>query len=234
MSDDGLGRFFEHMRPFLLGRMSAEELEQTLGPSPTGTANLAFYPTFLRRHERLQLMRQFQAVHRLVEEHSALDWAELVGDFIQAHVPGHWSMYRTGEPFADWLTSEIEAGRPVPAEAPMLADFAWICWLARNAPPDAGLDETVHVRQYPFDVAAFTRAILADPKIRPEPTGPRALVVYRHLETGDARHFTPSLATLAVLDHEAGGSGVDWDAHGVGERERTEERARLVQRGVLR
>ena len=232
--EPSLADFFAAMRPFLLGETSVTALEASLGHSPTGSDGLAFYATFLRRHERLLLQRQFKAAYHLIDRFSDLDWPSLVHDFIRAHPPSSWSMYRTGEPFSAWLLAQIEAGVQVPAAAPYLVDFAWTRWLARNAPRDAPLMEgQVFVRQYPVDVVVLNRSLCDTEDPPQDAPGPKTLVIFRHLQSGDVFHFTPSLATLAVLDSASGTPSVDWPAQGVTPAMQQSERDQLVQRGVL-
>ncbi len=228
-----LADFWADARPFLLGELSAAQLEARHGPSPSGTQNLAFYQPFVRLHERLNLQRLYPEVHILCGR-AGLDWAELCEAFIHAHVPSSWSLHRAGEPFGAWLQEQIDAGRPIPAECPALADYSWTRWLALNAPADAPrMDGTVYVRSYAINVVEIRQRLKDDPSAElPEPV-PTPMVIYRSFVTGTVRIVGPNLAMLAVLDLDSGQTDTDWAAHGITDEGVAAERLRMQELGML-
>lgn len=223
-----LDAFFAEVPAMIRGEQAADAVEHRLGPSPSGTDELAFYAALQARHvqERMRLM--FDRVRAVVAHRDGVTaWHDLVVAFAADHPPAGWSLHAQGIPFADWLAARE---RPDAAELAALADWQRTRWEVANAPDDDVVGRRVAARRYDVDAPAWARALRDDPTA-PSPPGPVFVVAFRDLRDHAVRTLTPQPLTLAVLARR---SGVPLPDAVASQTEALEaEDARLVDLGVL-
>lgn len=205
-----LPAFFDAMRPFLLGQTDVERVEASCGPSPSGSARLAFYRRLVRDDHTGVLDKLYPFTRRRVSE---ADWRRLGDAYLVDHVPDHWEMNRLGAMFPAWLAErlghsgkKLEAGERLPPYLAELAEYEWTEFSTYTHPapdptPHAGdgpfaLNPTADVRQLRFDVPRW----VADgmPGEGPERRA-TLVVVFRDPRTQRCRFIDGTPATLFVV-----------------------------------
>lgn len=156
MTRPSLTGFFAEMEQLLLtGARSATEVEDALGPSPSGTRRLALYRTLVARQRREVLTSFYSLVEDAARAVNLIaDWNGLVDEYLRTHVPTHWEPNHFCEGFVEYLGAH--AGLPPYLEE--LADYSWIRFKASIAEPsgnDVGMNRSLFVRRYAHDVLAF-------------------------------------------------------------------------------
>jgi len=224
-----LVRFHEAMAPFLRGDISAAELEQRLGPSPSGTSRLALYPRLVRRQSTGLVDHFFRALAAALERHEPGSFSLLRDAFLAAYPLSSWEPNENLRPFAPFVKTYPN----LPEWAFELADFTWSRFLAAHADRttgEVGLDLAVFVRHYRYDVAsAFDEAT---PSTRALVLAPRTMVFARHRRTGRLVFVTPSVAALYAL---LGASGEELPPlpTGIGPHDVDRELLALREAGIL-
>ena len=204
MSD--LPRFFAAMAPLLNGRCTAADVEQAIGPSPSGSVNLDFYRVLVERN-LFKILRDVHApVRALALRQDPQSWARLVRSYAAAHPPMHWDPNAFAGAFPEWLEVERKRTGEIPVLLEQLADYQWIRHRAGRCRDvgDDGFDERLFVRQYSYDVPKIAAALEEDEHA--DLPGRRAVVVlvYRHTRALDVRTFYPTNAGLAALARRQG------------------------------
>lgn len=224
-----LARFHETMALFLRGDISAAEVEQRLGPSPSGTARLALYPRLIRRQSTGLVDHFFRSLGAALEGHQRGSFGILRDAFLAAHPPTSWEPNENLRPFAEFVRAYPRA----PEWAFEIADFTWSKFLAIHAERTAGevgLDRVVFVRHYRYDVTSDSN----DPSSarRTPLLAPRTVVFARHPQTGRIVFVTPSVAALFAL-LRASGESLPPMPPGVGPAELDRELVALRDAGIL-
>jgi len=199
-----LQAFFAEMESLLMGRQTALEAEQALGPSPSGTQNFAFYRTLIDRNYHKTLRLLFPSIKVLAQRTREGLWTELVRGFVAAHPPrGCRDPNRLGATFSEYLAEVREAKSELPQILEELAEYHWIDYVARTstniADDDDGFERRLFIRQFSYPIPAFMRAVTADDAAEvPEPQ-PMLVVLYRSAVNGLVRITQPTAAGLAAL-----------------------------------
>ncbi|MBK6918507.1 MAG: putative DNA-binding domain-containing protein [Deltaproteobacteria bacterium] len=209
MTEAALEGFFAHLRPMLLGHCSAAVTEVVLGPSPSGTANLGFYTTLVRRNLDKVLRDVFPATRAAIVHAATPAWDDVVSAYALAHPPTGSDPNRFGASFPSWIAAQPHGGATRWAQ---LADYEWLrvrAYHAPDVPDDAdlvtkdGLERRLFVRQYSFDVPAVVEQYR-----RGEAMGdgdkPTLVFVFRHARTQALGVFRPKVAGLAALAERCG------------------------------
>ncbi len=208
MSEE-LPSFFSQMEAFLLGRTGTAEVEAALGPSPSGSDNLAFYRTLIDRNFHKTMRLLFPTVHLLAKRQRATLWTDLVRDYAAAHPPrGCRDPNRMGASFSDFLTRRREEGGELSSLAEEMAEYHWVDYQARTATDieDDGFEKRIFIRQFTYPVPTFMHAVNADsdaPEPQPRPT---IVILYRSLVDGRVQILYPRPETMAVF---AGRQGLE-------------------------
>lgn len=225
-----LDDFFRESVSMLKGQQDAQAVEAKLGPCATGTEALQYYGKLQRLHRERQLAELFPLVKARIQTRGKGVWQEIVGDYLSAHPPHHWSLPHIGAPFADWLF----ANDPEGALLGPICDWGWTSWLARHAPDDFehdGLEVRLFIRQFGVDPVA-SRAALREDAEAPIEAKPTTMLMWRDERTGRIRSRAPSMVTIAVLWRRSGqklqGALAQFEEDAM-----VQERARLFREGAL-
>lgn len=201
-----LDAFFDAMDPMLRGLHDAATVEQTLGRCTSGTQNLGFYATLVRRNHFKILADVCAPLHKVVMRDDAALWDQLVVDYRAAHPATHWDPNRFVDAFSDFLRARREQHPQQPIIYEELADFCAVGQQVCFGPPcdGDGFDVRLCVRQYSYDLVAFTTALREDDSAAlPEPSA-HILLIYRDLRHDGLRFFRPNVAGLAALARRQG------------------------------
>ena len=205
---DGLPDFFAQMEPFLLGRQSADALEEQLGPSPSGTTNLAFYRTLIDRNFHKIMRLLFPTVKVLAQRAREGMWTELVREYVAAHPPrGCRDPNRMGASFSEFLTRRREEGGELSAVVEEMAEYHWIDYLAKTATDvedGDGFERRVFVRQFTHPIPTFMKAINEDSDAEIPAPRPTIVILYRTWTDGAVRILYPRAETMAVFARRQG------------------------------
>lgn len=208
-----LEAFFAGIQPMLAGRSSAAALEQTLGPSPSGTDNLAFYRELIIRDQRKALFDLFHPVKALLDRRDRNLWRQLVDSFARHHPASGHDPNEFGRPFPAFLsgdTLDLDLGpqRGCMAE---VADFCWtrhaihIALDTSSSDNLDGFDQRIMIRQYTRPIPDITHALERDPQVAIDGMlGPVLVIVYRHLHDQSNRVYRLRPEDLAVLAQRQG------------------------------
>ena len=202
-----LARFFAEMEPFLLGRKSAMEVEAALGPSPSGTSNLAFYRTLVDRNYHKIMRLLFPSVCTLARRVRYELWSDLVREYVTLHPPvACRNPNLMGAHFSEYLTRRREQRGELPVAAEELAEYHWVDYVAKTAEDveGDGLERRLFIRQFTLPIPAYALALYGDPEAPPPEPRPTVVVVYRSVHDGNVAILYPSPATLAVLARRQG------------------------------
>jgi hypothetical protein len=233
MSHD-LATFFATMGPFLRGDLTAHAVEEQLGPSPSGTKRLALYRDLVRGQEEDLFDSLFPAVRRACEAHGKGTWRTLTERFARENPPFHWEPNRAACTFAAFLGKNQEA-LALPPCLEELADYAYIRFAASVAPDPAdgvGLESSLFIRHYDYDVVSFTSGVEPGPGGEPA-LAPAALVVAWSRVSHRVVEIRPSLAALAAIGRRLGDERVLRRADAPSLAEVEDADADMVSRGVL-
>ncbi len=199
-----LAKFHAVMAPFLRGEISAAEVEQLLGPSPSGTERLALYPRLVRRQWTGTIDHFFRALARALELVAPGAFPAMRDAYLEAHPPASWEPNENLRAFTPFVKSR--AG--IPPWAPEMADYAWSRFLAMHADVvsgDVGLERAIFVRHYTHDVVATSLANESATGGASVPRlAPGTFVFARHVTRGHLVTLTPSVAALFALLRAAG------------------------------
>lgn len=213
MNEEALTSFFAHLRPMLLGQCSAAVTEVVLGPSPSGTANLGFYATLVRRNLDKVLRDVFPATRAAILHAATPAWDDVVSAYALAHPPAGSDPNLFAAAFPTWIAAQPHGAASRWAE---LADYEWLRVRAYHAPdvPDDvdamtkdGLERRLFVRQYSFDVPAVAeqwRRGEAGAHAATAASRPTLVLVYRHARSQALCVFRPKAAGLAALARRCG------------------------------
>lgn len=185
--------FLTTFAAMLDGRVSASELEATLGPSASGTARLERYVTLVGRQRR-GVIDEFYAATRVASEALGRPFGPLRDAYLVAHPPSHWAPARAAEHFPAFL--EALGAQPMLIE---LADFAWTrhCVL-HAAAADDGAD--LAVRHYTHAVAEFTHDVERGARSTGAPDAvAQTWLLGRSRSTSGLVAMKPSLTALVAL-----------------------------------
>jgi len=200
--------FFDQMESFLLGRQTAAELEGRLGPSPSGTANLAFYRTLIDRNFHKIMRLLFPTVKVLANRAREGMWSELVREYVAAHPPrGCRDPNRMGASFSEFLTRRREEGGELSAVVEEMAEYHWIDYLAKTATDvedGDGFERRVFIRQFAHPIPTFMKAINEDSATKIPAPQPTIVILYRSLTHGAVRILYPRAETMAVFARRQG------------------------------
>lgn len=196
-----LSAFFGALGPMLRARVDAVEVERALGPSPSGTAALAFYAELVARNYRKIVRDIFPCTRALVEKLGA-SWSTLERAYVHEHVAQGIDPNGYGAGFPAWLQTRDG----LPASCGEVADFEWLRVRAHHAIDglDDGFERRLFVRQYTCDAPAFWRACARDPATPPPPTRPTIALVFRHTQTLQVAVHYPRGAAIAALARRQG------------------------------
>lgn len=185
-----LSEFFDAMTPMLLGERDARAVEARLGPSPSGTARLAFYAVLARRDVASVLRQLFTATRRACD---AASWRAIEDAYLATHRSTHWEPNRFGAAFPEHLRAWSDERPDVPAWLCELADYEQTRFEASTA-----IERVAYVRLYRHDV----RVVHAGEA----PTAPaQATVLAIHRATSDRLVVTtPSAAELCAIARRSG------------------------------
>ena len=229
-----LDEFFRTMEPFLAGSLSAEEVEDRLGKSSSGTVRLALYPVLVRRQKRALLDHFFRSVACACDTET---WERLASTFLEAHAPDHWEPNHFAGRFVAHVEAAAGSGSGLPEYLVELADNAWIRHSAMIAPAAtdacAGIGSRVFVRQYAngipeYATAAETGGVEAG--ARPAHT-PCTIAICRAHGRLTTTHL--SLAALVALGRRDAHDPARRLPDGLCEEDITREDDALVAMGVL-
>ena len=200
--------FFAQMESFLLGRQSAEALEGQLGPSPSGTTNLAFYRTLVDRNFHKIMRLLFPTVKVLAQRAREGMWSELVRDYVAAHPPrGCRDPNRMGASFSEFLTRRREEGGELSPVVEEMAEYHWIDYLAKTATDvedGDGFERRVFIRQFTHPIPTFMKAINEDSETEIPAPHPTIVILYRSWTTGAVQILYPRPETMAVFARRQG------------------------------
>lgn len=205
----GLRHFFNAFAPMLELKANAEDVEQTLGPSPSGTKRLGFYGVLARRNRFIALRQVCPALRYATLALGPKIWEELVTRYALAHPPDHPDPNRFAARLSDFIAAERLAGQAYPVYLEELADFElteWTVGVVDFEPTidDPGLDRTIHVRHYAHDIPAFVRQFREGAAPHAPTDEPHAVIIYRDVSSQWARSFFPTPLGLAALAQRAG------------------------------
>ncbi len=209
MTQAALEGFFAHLRPMLLGECSAAVTEVVLGPSPSGTANLGFYATLVRRNLDKILRDVFPATRAAIVRAAVPAWDDVVSAYALAHPPTGSDPNRFAASFPSWIAAQPHGSATRWAQ---LADYEWLrvrAYHAPDVPDDAdtvtkdGLERRLFVRQYSFDVPAVAEQWRRG-EIGSDADKPTLVLVFRHARTQALGVFRPKVAALAALAERCG------------------------------
>lgn len=205
---DTLPGFFAQMESFLLGRQSAEALEGQLGPSPSGTTNLAFYRTLVDRNFHKIMRLLFPTVKVLATRAREGMWTEIVRDYVAAHPPrGCRDPNRMGASFSEFLTRRREEGGELSPVVEEMAEYHWIDYLAKTATDvedGDGFERRVFIRQFAHPIPTFMKAINEDSNAEIPSPKPTIVILYRAWTDGVVRILYPRAETMAVFARRQG------------------------------
>lgn len=230
--------FFDAMTPFFEGQSTASEVEQKLGPSPSGTRRLAFYGDLVER-QRLQLLRHlFPGVVALCEQHRAGLWEHLARSFTKQHPPTHWEPNAFGQPFGAFLEEQRAHTPDLPAYLEELADYYWIehrVTVASRPDPDDGLalEHTLFVRHYRHDIRGFALAFSRGERPAPPSLAPQSLMIARSRVTERLFVLHAAVASFVVLGRRLGQIPAGAVPPGLDEHTITAAEKDLVRWGLL-
>jgi hypothetical protein len=228
-----LDAFFAGIAPLLRGECTASELEDKIGPSPSGSQNLAFYSTLVARNYAKILREVFTSVREAANRSDGRLWARLVGEYSSRTRVVHHDPNEFGREFPEWLCARRETR---PKQSPLLeelADYQWIRHLARHAPDSRGLgmDERLFIRHYTFPVPRIAARLWKGAEADLEQRQPTTVLLYREAEASGLRYLVPTMPQLGVLIELATGS---WPPTlELDPATRDEARAALVKARVL-
>ncbi|MEM6992712.1 MAG: putative DNA-binding domain-containing protein, partial [Myxococcota bacterium] len=200
---ESLDTFFAQMESFLLGRTDVQAVQSTLGPSASGSDNLAFYRTLIDRNFHKALRLLFPSVKVLAGRVRSSLWSELVRDYVAAHPPrGCRDPNRMGASFSDFLTLRREQTGEFSPLLEEMAEYHWIDYLATTATDIAdgdGFEKRLFIRQFSHQIPDFMRAVTADPDAPEPPSQPMIVILYRSLVDGSVKILHPRPETMAVI-----------------------------------
>lgn len=228
---DALTQFFAAMPAMLLARTPAAAVEARLGPCPSGTANLGFYATLVRRNLDKILRDVFPAVAARARAQTPSPWAAWVDGYAAAHPPAGIDPNGFAAAFPSWLADQ--AG--VAAALHELADYEWLRVLSYHAPDHGpephGLGRRLFVRHYTDDVPAIAAAAWRGAPWRESPR-PTTVLVYRHASTAASCVHRPAPLELVALAQRCG-TPVPAALAALPQAQLDAAAARLHRRGVL-
>ncbi len=205
----GLRRFFAAFAAMVELKAGPEDVERALGASPSGTQRLGFYGVLARRNRFIALRQLCPATRHAALALEPPVWEELVTRYAKQHPPSHPDPNRFAEGLADYLAAERGNGRPFPAYLEELADYEFTEWCVgvidfESSAEDPGLERTIHVRHYNYDIPGFVADFRAG-RVGPAPVEePKAVIIYRDVRTQWAKSFFPTPLGLAALARRAG------------------------------
>lgn len=198
-----LGPFYEHIAPFLEGRVGLDETKAALfGPEGSRDAHrLAIYERFCREHRNTATGGVHVETRALITRtRGEAFWRALVEDYFVAHPMHHAEINENGAHLATFLDARGEALWS------QLADFEWWEWqtyVARDAAEDARPDEgplrlasTVELRPYGWN---FVDWLDADDERPAEPLREDVLVVFWRTRELSSRRALATREELVLL-----------------------------------
>ncbi len=198
-----LAAFFDAMGALLLGKASVEQVERTLGPSPSGADRLAFYRDLVEWDHRHFLGKVYPRLASLAGSR----FEGLCDAYLAACPPSHWEPNRTGEGLAAWLEAGGARAHGLPAWASDLARYEWVLFSVATAPEGDDPPRPVHgqlaVRPtfradvYEWGVAAWVAS--GAPSQRPPERRQHVVVSWRDPDTLLPRLLEATPWTLLVL-----------------------------------
>lgn len=202
-----LAEFFARAPAYLFQEGEPGALERALGPSPSGSVNLAFYPVLVRRNVGKILLEVYPGLRALIErEHDGL-WRALVEDFWRERPPRGWDPnlhFAAG--FPAFVGRRREHDPRVTELHEELADFHWaefLVWAAPDELPQGGgvdgVDHRLFVRQYSRRVPELARALVEDPGAPIPAQQPTPTLIYRDPASLRVRVLYPTVTALVVL-----------------------------------
>lgn len=230
----GLDDFFEQMRPFLLGQRNSEEIEDALGTSPSGRANLEFYRTLIRRNFNKFLADMYPTVFRVAKQIDEDLWTTLVDEYSRGRHPKAHDPNEFSEGFSDFLATRRATHPDQPEIMEQLADLHWLRHEVNIAPDgeDDGFERRLFIRQYSYPLPQFYKTISKDADAPLPEARDTLAVIYRSTRTlaPNALVITgPQLAVLARRQgHQLPGPLAEIPDAAIDAAEKT-----LVERGVL-
>lgn len=194
MTPAPLDEFLTQMAALLDGRKTAQQVEQVLGKSASGTQRLGLYATLVERQQRGAIDGFYQAAQVASDTRAAGQFAKLRDAFLRKHPAASWSPARACEQLGPFL-----AGRSVPIEVRELVDFGWTRHWVLHAPQrdDAS---GLAVRHYTHGVRDFSHQVERERlrKGRPRP-GDETWLMGRARSTAELVILQPSVAALVAV-----------------------------------
>ncbi len=199
--DRSLSQFFVEMQPFLLGRSDVVNVENAIGPSPSGRLPMEFYVTLVARSLAKALRELCPSVRALCRTLPDDPWPRIFRCYLLEHPPEHRDPNRFGDAFPSFLRELCEVDRSLPPVLEELADFHVVEHTVATTAELAGdgFGQRLVVREYTHDVPRLVTTLLRD---RSDPLLERKqtiVLIYRSLVTFRSASFYPSLPALAVL-----------------------------------
>lgn len=204
-----LESFFAAIGPFLRGENSVQLVQNTLGPSPSGSEALGFYPTLIGRNYAKILREVYVSVRAAAMQSDEHLWPALVREYSARTQVTSPDPNEFGREFSDWLVARRELEPQQPALLEELADYQWIRHLARNAAESEGglgLEHRLFIRHYTHAVPKLAAALWKGEDVDINAAQPTSVLVYREFGGSKLRNLYPNAMALGLLVELATGT----------------------------
>jgi hypothetical protein len=181
-------------------RGSATPLASKPGGHRLGAASIYVELVFRQREDAVKascpiLKRAWEGIHR--------SFRDLVYEYCNVHPPQHVDPNRIAEHLSEYLVRKREGDAAQPAYLEEIADFEWLKYkvMLPDLGEAAGLDHTLFIRQYRYDMLSLPRA--EQPWKAPPPEA-STLIVCRNRRTGRRMEFTATPFDVMAIARREG------------------------------
>jgi hypothetical protein len=200
MIEQNLPQFFRAMTAFLDGTGSLQDTILSMGDSPSRHEQFYWYRSMVQGNP----LRLLETVYDIVKTHAGDDiFKQICIDHLTNQKPDHWDLPRLALGFRESAEKVVARDSTIPVTVGYLADWEELLFQLRTfatAPMQAdGLNPTLELRQYSFDVRGYRNAVRKGEKPAIMEERDVIYLAYRQVDTSRIKVIKPSVPELLLI-----------------------------------
>jgi hypothetical protein len=195
-------RFFDEMTAFLRAEKDEAALLSALGPSASKPARFLVYQRMARQNRHRVIDAVFRGTRHAASSLVPGVWERLVETHLEKRPHMGWDLALVPVGFSATVAESRATSSAIPVVLEELADLEEIRHAHRTFPSapagPGGLNPSVEVRRYTWNVDAYARRVRAGEAATLEPEE-QVLILYRDPVSAKSRTLTPTLPMLIAV-----------------------------------